>query len=80
MRHLQRHQYHNSILIMLKGGSIPLVTLRPFRFQGAWFTHPEFKNMVVENWNTSIPLNEALHKITGVVKYCNSNVFGNVFI
>lgn len=72
---------HTPLLIDLLG-AIPLqifILQRPFRFQAAWLTHLEFRPFfVMDSWENSLPLNEALVSFTEKVKVWNKQVFGNI--
>ncbi|KAK2981990.1 hypothetical protein RJ640_007582 [Escallonia rubra] len=51
IKHLPRtHSDHCPILIDTKGETPPAHSLRPFRFEAAWLTHPDFNRLVKDNW------------------------------
>ncbi|KAK9288380.1 hypothetical protein L1049_016835 [Liquidambar formosana] len=66
IRHLPKaHSNHCPILIGLQGVSPPNPKLLPFRFQAAWLTHDEFKEVMSSSWdNTETDFLYALSKFT----------------
>ncbi|MDV3200561.1 MAG: hypothetical protein Q8875_02920, partial [Pigeon pea little leaf phytoplasma] len=54
---------------------------RPFRFQAAWTTHPDYKNIVLHAWNKSDSgIQKKLEEVQLESLAFNRKVFGNVFI
>ncbi|RYR07490.1 hypothetical protein Ahy_B05g074848 [Arachis hypogaea] len=51
---------------------------RPFRFMVAWLTHPNFSNIVNNNWNPASSWSECIFNFQNVVKFWNFNVFRNI--
>ncbi|XP_072064218.1 uncharacterized protein [Arachis hypogaea] len=51
---------------------------RPFRFMAAWLTHPDFSNMVNNNWNLAGSWSACICHFQNAVKSWNFNVFGNI--
>ncbi|CAJ2669285.1 unnamed protein product [Trifolium pratense] len=52
---------------------------RPFRFEAAWNTHENFKQVLQENWNRGRDLVFLLNNLTDNLKVWNKEVFGNIF-
>ncbi|KAJ1402723.1 Ribonuclease H domain [Sesbania bispinosa] len=52
---------------------------RPFRFLGAWLTHPDFNKVVKDDWNPGIPLSMNLCHLQTSLQAWNKNVFGHIF-
>ncbi|XP_072087424.1 uncharacterized protein [Arachis hypogaea] len=54
---------------------------RPFRFQAAWATHPDYKAIVQKSWNsTDFGIHRKLLGVQEASLEFNSTVFGNIFI
>lgn len=51
---------------------------RPFRFESCWLTHPQFNEVVKENWNQQSPLHMALKDLSYSLSEWNKNSFGNI--
>lgn len=69
---------HNPLLLSLNGKRYDKPSRRPFRCQAAWFSHPDFVNMVSTKWDTEAVLPAALGKLQGVLKKWNREVFGDI--
>ncbi|KAL8171072.1 LOW QUALITY PROTEIN: hypothetical protein V2J09_022876 [Rumex salicifolius] len=50
----------------------------PFRFKVIWDSHPEFKDLIRNSWNSEVPANEALVALIWKLIKWNQIVFGNV--
>lgn len=73
------HSDHNPILIHC-GGLPAHARTRPFRFEAAWTTHPEYRPVVLNAWNkghSGAVLSLAEVKLDSLL--FNSEVFGNIF-
>ncbi|XP_072087303.1 uncharacterized protein [Arachis hypogaea] len=54
---------------------------RPFRFQAAWATHPDYKAIVQKSWDsTDFGIHRKLLGVQEASLEFNSTVFGNIFI
>ncbi|XP_015958574.1 uncharacterized protein LOC107482557 [Arachis duranensis] len=51
---------------------------RPFRFQAAWLSHPDFTHMVNSNWKIQDSWNNGLNAFRTSLKKWNTDVFGNI--
>jgi len=80
VHHLLQNQSDHCPILIAPYGFISLKhTLKPFRFQAAWFTHDSFKNYLQENWRRDSPLYpQLLHFSDELIKW-NREVFGNLF-
>ncbi|KAF9595957.1 hypothetical protein IFM89_006703 [Coptis chinensis] len=64
--------------------SIPLPKNIPFKFFNMWCTHPNFKEVVLDSWQTPIMghsifiLTQKLKRLKGVLKKWNKDTFGNI--
>ncbi|KAI8564511.1 hypothetical protein RHMOL_Rhmol03G0187300 [Rhododendron molle] len=71
---------HCPFLIFMDGIPMPSPRNRPFRFEDAWSSHPDFINIVKEAWADSHKsFSENLDKLTDLAKVWNKEVFGNIF-
>lgn len=53
---------------------------RPFRFEAVWLTHPNFNQLMVDNWRGHMNnLSLQLKELQGVLKEWNKDTFGNIF-
>ncbi|XP_010422854.1 PREDICTED: uncharacterized protein LOC104708063 [Camelina sativa] len=51
---------------------------RPFRFEVAWLSHPEFKDMLTSSCDMAITTQLALQRLTVTLKKLNHEVFGDI--
>ncbi|XP_010463327.1 PREDICTED: uncharacterized protein LOC104743994 [Camelina sativa] len=51
---------------------------RPFRFETAWLSHPGFKELLQNSWNSDVSTPQALNGLRVHLKRWNKEVFGNV--
>ncbi|GLT78653.1 hypothetical protein SLA2020_501810 [Shorea laevis] len=70
---------HCPVLINIKGLPPPSKESRPFRFEAAWLSHPNFKTMLEKAWNEGTSLENAINSFTTSVKRWNQEVFGDIF-
>ncbi|PNX93586.1 ribonuclease H, partial [Trifolium pratense] len=72
------HSDHHPLL--LRCGQLPQRRgPRPFRFEAAWITHPEYQNVVQTAWSQTTPCPIAgLNQVKTDSLIFNSNVFGNI--
>ncbi|XP_038688766.1 uncharacterized protein LOC119987931 [Tripterygium wilfordii] len=54
-------------------------SISSFRFQAAWLTHPEFHNLIQDNWDSGDTITNNNTRIASVLSAWNSNTFGNIF-
>ncbi|XP_072077874.1 uncharacterized protein [Arachis hypogaea] len=74
------HSDHCPLLIRCQGVPIKKGN-RPFRFQAAWATHPDYKAIVQKSWNsTDFGIHRKLLGVQEASLEFNSTVFGNIFI
>ncbi|XP_072060242.1 uncharacterized protein [Arachis hypogaea] len=65
----------------VKGGVPIKKGNRPFRFQAAWTTHPDYKAIVQKSWDsTDFGIHRKLLGVQEALLEFNSTVFGNIFI
>lgn len=57
----------------------PSLASRPFRFEAAWTTHSQFKDVVANAWESANSLHEATTSFRIAVLDWNSRIFGNIF-
>ncbi|XP_016195543.1 uncharacterized protein LOC107636557 [Arachis ipaensis] len=69
---------HNPICLQLETTSFPNRGRRPFRFQAAWLTYPDFKNVVNSSWSIESSWNNGISSFRDSLKKWNTNVFGNI--
>ncbi|XP_010490075.1 PREDICTED: uncharacterized protein LOC104767797 [Camelina sativa] len=51
---------------------------RPFRFEAAWLSHLEFKDMLASSWDIAITTQLALQRLTVTLKKWNYEAFGDI--
>ncbi|XP_029143947.1 uncharacterized protein [Arachis hypogaea] len=74
------HSDHCPLLIRCQGVPIKKGN-RPFRFQAAWATHPNYKAIVQKSWDsTDFGIHRKLLGVQEASLEFNSTVFGNIFI
>ncbi|XP_072071612.1 uncharacterized protein [Arachis hypogaea] len=74
------HSDHCPLLIRCQGVPIKKGN-RPFRFQAAWATHPDYKAIVQKSWDsTDFGIHRKLLGVQEASLEFNSTVFGNIFI
>ncbi|XP_072062304.1 uncharacterized protein [Arachis hypogaea] len=74
------HSDHCPLLIRCQGVLIKKEN-RPFRFQAAWATHPDYKAIVQKSWDsTDFGIHRKLLGVQEVSLEFNSTVFANIFI
>lgn len=80
VQHLERsHSDHCPVILCLHQETQLVITLRPFRFQPMWLSHPSFPGVVKEAWTAQSGLPTAVTTFTSKAKEWNKNIFGNVF-
>lgn len=53
---------------------------RPFRFEAAWVSHPQYNDLVSEKWmNCDENCVSRLNQVNEVSVIFNKKVFGNIF-
>uniref|UniRef100_A0A2N9FS20 CCHC-type domain-containing protein n=1 Tax=Fagus sylvatica TaxID=28930 RepID=A0A2N9FS20_FAGSY len=55
-----------------------VTSLRPFRFENMWLSHPDFMNVVIQAWSCST-LCDSINSFTHLVTSWNRHTFGNIF-
>lgn len=79
LSHLPRAQSdHIPMMVRLKGTSQSPMVL-PFRFQMAWFSHIEFKQVVETEWEGDGPLEQKVSRLASSLSQWNIIVFGNIY-
>ncbi|XP_016178513.1 uncharacterized protein LOC107620951 [Arachis ipaensis] len=74
------HSDHCPLLIRCQGVPIKKGN-RPFRFQAAWATHPDYKAIVQKSWDsTGFGIHRKFLGVQEASLEFNSTVFGNIFI
>ncbi|KAJ4839542.1 hypothetical protein Tsubulata_046678 [Turnera subulata] len=58
-RHLPRIGSDHCPILLRDGCTPPPRAARPFRFQAAWLSHPEFTDFVTQSWNKDINMVDA---------------------
>ncbi|KAK4476678.1 hypothetical protein RD792_015838 [Penstemon davidsonii] len=77
--HLPRtHSDHHPLLTLCNGLDRPRAR-RPFRFELAWFTDPQCKEIVEQVWNSTNSIYEAIDQLPKMLKEWNKCSFGNIF-
>ncbi|GAU39340.1 hypothetical protein TSUD_60910 [Trifolium subterraneum] len=69
---------HHPIIIILDGET-NMGRNRPFRYEAAWATHDNFRQLLQENWIRGRDLVDVLSNLTSNLKVWNKVVFGNIF-
>lgn len=67
---------HRPIQVKLHLSEAP--STRPFRFLAAWLTHQDFRPLVANSWDVSLPLSINIHNFTTAAQTWNRDVFGEV--
>ncbi|XP_020211577.1 uncharacterized protein LOC109796303 [Cajanus cajan] len=70
---------HVPVLLKLKNQRTLNSTRRPFRFEAAWLTHVNFKEVVKQSWRINGSWNDRVQHIQKACLDWNRSVFGNVF-
>lgn len=70
---------HNPLLLALNPPQRVKPSRRPFRFEAAWFSHPDFKRLIDEKWNQEAEAPRALEELREASKRWNIDTFGNIF-
>jgi len=80
VRHLIQAGSDHCPLLISTGGFVDSGRLnKPFRFQAAWTTHPQFEAVIQTNWSTSHHLVPKLHNLALALSCWNKASFGNLF-
>ncbi|KAL7183941.1 hypothetical protein ACSBR2_026167 [Camellia fascicularis] len=81
MRTLPRtYSDHSPLVIYTQSMHSPNPQNRPFRFEAAWLSHPNFSEVVNDSWlNMDCHFLAAINNFTQNVKTWNRDVFGNIF-
>ena len=69
---------HLPLFIKLHGSDYPLMQ-STFRFQAAWFRHPDFKKEVQKQWQKETSLIANNKQIAEALTQWNKECFGNIF-
>ncbi|KAK8671094.1 hypothetical protein V6N13_037702 [Hibiscus sabdariffa] len=76
LSHLLRMKSDHRPLLLLPYG-LPQLTRGPqFRYLSCWSMHQNFKKVVVDNWNSSLPIVESIQHFTAAASLWNKDVFG----
>ncbi|XP_057760080.1 uncharacterized protein LOC130980411 [Arachis stenosperma] len=69
---------HSPIYLQLSPVALPNRRRRPFRFLAAWLNHPEFDNLVSNNWRVQESWSNGVENFKSSLKTWNSEVFGDI--
>ncbi|KAJ1421583.1 Endonuclease/exonuclease/phosphatase superfamily [Sesbania bispinosa] len=70
---------HNPLLLQLKKRNEVNKHRRPFRFIGAWLSHPDFENFVKDNWLSGHSWASSMSSFQDKLHEWNRKIFGNIF-
>jgi hypothetical protein len=76
---LPRVQSDHHPIIVIHDGETNAGTNRPFRYEAAWATHENFRQLLQENWIRGRDFVDLLSNLTNNLKVWNKEVFGNIF-
>lgn len=77
---LCRSQSDHNLILLRCGGLPQLNGTRPFRFEAAWITHPNYQQVVQQAWNRgNHDLLRSLSHTQGDSITFNKDIFGNIF-
>lgn len=79
VRHMPRIKSDHRPILLVTHPPTPTGSLRPFRFQAAWLTHPDFQKNFQQSWLYNDDWFSAYDKFTIDVARWNRDVFGNIF-
>ncbi|KAL4297847.1 hypothetical protein GQ457_12G017420 [Hibiscus cannabinus] len=79
IHHLLRMKSDHRPLLLQLGQPIHRRAHRQFRYFSGWLQHADFNILVVENWDSSLPLAETIHRFNDVTIIWNKNVFGSIY-
>ncbi|XP_074299787.1 uncharacterized protein LOC141630954 [Silene latifolia] len=80
VRHLPAISSDHCPLFISPNGFVPLSAVnRPFRFQGCWLTHEDFKIFIDTNWPSEGIFPTRLDELSHKLQTWNEEVFGNIF-
>ncbi|ONK68086.1 uncharacterized protein A4U43_C05F7280 [Asparagus officinalis] len=79
VRHLPKFgSDHTPLLLSLEPKCRYDKSRRPFRFEIAWLTHPDFLEFIHQNWKRDCPANIALAALKDKLLDWNRKCFGNI--
>ncbi|GAU23111.1 hypothetical protein TSUD_305580 [Trifolium subterraneum] len=76
---LPRVQSDHHPIIVISDGETNMGRNRPFRYEAAWGTHENFRQLLQENWIRERDLVDLLSNLTNNLTVWNKEVFGNIF-
>ncbi|KAL4354245.1 hypothetical protein GQ457_06G016820 [Hibiscus cannabinus] len=63
--------------IMLSIQQAPIIpSKRQFRYLAGWSLHSDFQRLLQENWDSTLPISEAIAQFSDVAEAWNSNTYG----
>lgn len=80
VKHLPHsHSDHCPLLLELEEEKLKGLGLRPFRFEAAWMTSPDFERVLTDEWQGEEALPTALKELAIKLHAWNATTFGNIF-
>ncbi|KAK8672606.1 hypothetical protein V6N13_110971 [Hibiscus sabdariffa] len=80
LHHLLRMKSdHRPILLSFSGSSHHLHN-KPFRYLSAWALHHDFDRLVHDNWDSSLPITDAIQSFTIAAQAWNRDIFDISFL
>lgn len=80
VRHLPHtHSDHCPVLLRLEESEEPRLGSRPFKFQNAWLTHPDFLQWMSREWSCDGNLTSSLKDFSTKLVSWNRVTFGHIF-
>ncbi|XP_019167697.1 PREDICTED: uncharacterized protein LOC109163410 [Ipomoea nil] len=74
------HSDHHPLKFLCEAGNPPRRENRPFRFEGAWLTREDYRDIWGRVWSNSLlDVVGAISEVTNLSKKWNKETFGNIF-
>ncbi|KAJ4834585.1 hypothetical protein Tsubulata_040731 [Turnera subulata] len=80
VQHLTRVGSDHNPILLHQGSPQPPKIHRPFRFQVAWLSHPDFAQFVSKNWNSEGSFHDTSMHLVRKLGEWNQKVFENIHI
>ncbi|KAL4298012.1 hypothetical protein GQ457_12G025440 [Hibiscus cannabinus] len=66
---------HHPIMLSIQQAPI-IPSKRQFRYLAGWSLHSDFQRLLQENWDSTLPISEAIAQFSDVAEAWNSNTYG----
>ncbi|KAK8704418.1 hypothetical protein V6N13_048040 [Hibiscus sabdariffa] len=79
LHHLTRMKSDHRPILLASDEHIPSIRVHSFRYLAGWTLHRDFSSFVRNNWNSSLPISEAVHNFTTAATVWNSEELEGLF-